>query len=97
VIQARQTSLFCGATSNIRLDNDVSKGSFAYGRVRTAFAGGHEALTLAVLAKAQRLQARGMSRNGYHDPDRYYPHEDFTSILGTIIGVTEDVGSLDVN
>ena len=67
----RLTSYSYGIT-----DNDVSKGSFAYTRVRTAFAGGNEALTLAVLGKAQRLQDRGDSRNGYY---RYHPREDFIS------------------
>jgi len=74
--------------------NDVSAGSFAMHRVKNAFSGANDALTLALLKKAQNLIELGRQYYERDRPDsryRRYVEPDFGSMLGNVVGVTEEV------
>lgn len=65
-------------------------------RVRQAFAGANEALTIALLKRAQKLYARKNKSRGHDRYDRYeyarYEDEAYEdSILGSVVGVTDEV------
>ncbi|TFK22958.1 hypothetical protein FA15DRAFT_670964 [Coprinopsis marcescibilis] len=67
--------------------NDISKGSFAFHKVKTAFAGAHSILTATAYLRAgiigSRRSGRSVNLRGYQEP------EDL-SILSTVMGITQE-------
>jgi len=75
-------------------ENDVSAGSFAMFRVKNAFSGANDALSQALLKKAQNLMDLGRQYYERERSDgRFYRHvePDFNSMLGNMVGVTDEV------
>jgi hypothetical protein len=77
--------------------NDVPAGSFAMHRVKNAFSGANDALSLALLKKAQNLIDLGRQYYERERTDRRYQRyiePDYSSMLGSIVGITDEVGAL---
>jgi hypothetical protein len=78
----------------LNVANDVSAGSFAMHRVKNAFSGANDALTQALLKKAQNLIELGRQYYDQQRPDsryRRYAEPDFNSMLCCLVGVTDEV------
>lgn len=67
--------------------NDISKGSFGFHKVRTAFSGAHSILTATAYIRAGMLHSRRNGRS-VHLRDHYEP--DDLSILSTVMGITQE-------
>jgi len=80
--------LYSVFVSLIHLDNDISSGSFAFQKVRTAFAGAHQMLATTSYMRASILNSRRQGRT--FQLRREYDPEDL-SILSTVMGVSQEV------
>jgi len=67
--------------------NDISRGSYAIQKVRTTFAGAHGILTAAAYLRAGMMRSH---QNGQHFSLRGYYNSEDASILGNILGVTQE-------
>jgi len=67
--------------------NDISKGSYAFPRVRSTFAGAHGILTSTVYLRAGVLNSR-RNRGSFRLRDHYEPED--LGILTSILGVTQE-------
>lgn len=68
--------------------NDISKGSFGFPKVRTAFAGAHSILTATAYIRAGMLHSR---RSGRSVRLRDHDDPEDLSILSTVMGITQEV------
>mgnify|MGYP001167337477 CR=1 FL=1 len=72
--------------------NDISKGSFGFHKVRTAFAGAHSILSATAYIRAGMLHSR-RKRTSVHLRDHYEPED--LSILSAVMGITQEVSPED--
>jgi hypothetical protein len=78
--------------TDLVLANDISRSSFNIPRIRRTMAGAHEVLTAVALTRSRILISKAQgeytnlrgSRNGTHE-------DDHQSILGSVMGVTQEV------
>lgn len=75
-------------------DNDVSAGSFAMHRVKNAFSGANDALTQALLKKAQNLNELTLKYYSERSGRSYRAEPDYKSMLASMVGVTDEVCSI---
>ena len=76
------------------LANDISKGSYGFQKVRTTFAGAYGILTSTAYLHAGILSAHREGR-AVHLRNRGEPEK--TSILSSVMGITQEVSNLDLD
>ena len=80
--------------TDIIVANDISRNSYNILRVRKTLAGAHEVLTSSALLRARVLMSkvRGEYTNLRSKSDR--TELDHSSILGSVVGVTQEVNAM---
>lgn len=81
-------------TTDFCLANDISKGSYGINKVRQTFAGAYGIMQAASFMRAGILSSR---RDGVSYRLRLVTNPEDMSILSSILGVTQEVGSVSVH
>ena len=81
-------------TADFCLANDISKGSYGINKVRQTFAGAYGIMQAASFMRAGILSSR---RDGVSYRLRLVTNPEDMSILSSILGVTQEVGSVSVH
>jgi non-canonical poly(A) RNA polymerase PAPD5/7 len=89
----RVLHLFMVVLIRCYLANDISRGSYAFQKVRTTFAGAYGILTSTAYLHAGILSARREGRT-VHLRSRGQPEE--MSVLSSVMGITQQVSNLDL-